>query len=201
LQAILTMTHSTSIPAVSPPPRPTYSISYSVPPLPRDPTIPSNISQTLSLALSPNSTTTCATVLDPSPLPSTASSGANASSCPSYFRFIHEDLHPWRVAGGITRAMVNHARTMANFRLVVIRGRTYIERIAPAFQTRDLQLLRRYPGRVPDLNLMFDCIDWPVVRADQYDGENATLLPPLFWYCGDNETLDVIFPDWSFWGW
>jgi hypothetical protein len=166
-----------------------------------DPTIPSNISQTLSLALSPNSTTTCTAVLDPSPLPATAPPSANASSCPSYFRFIHEDLHPWRVAGGITRAMVNHARTMANFRLVVIRGRTYIERIAPAFQTRDLQLLRRYPGRVPDLNLMFDCIDWPVVRADQYDGENATLLPPLFWYCGDNETLDVIFPDWSFWGW
>jgi hypothetical protein len=211
LQAILTTTQATSIlavPTVPPPPRPTYTISCSSPPLPHDPTIPSNISQTLSLALSPNSTTTCAAVPDPPSLPTTPPPGTNASSCPPYFRYIHEDLHPWRVTGGITRAMVDRARATANFHLVVIRGRAYIERIAPAFQTRDLftiwgilQLLRRYPGRVPDLDLMFDCVDWPVIRADQYDGENTTLLPPLFRYCGDNETLDVVFPDWSFWGW
>ncbi|KAJ1280165.1 hypothetical protein BS78_04G210600 [Paspalum vaginatum] len=208
--AILTATQTTSIPAIPaapPPPRATYSLSCSAPPLPRDPTIPSNISQTLDLVLSPNASfaSTCAAVPDPPPLPA----NANASStCPAYFRFIHEDLHPWRAAGGITRAMVDRARATANFRLVVIRGRAYIERIAPAFQTRDLftiwgilQLLRRYPGRVPDLDLMFDCVDWPVVRPDQYEGENATALPPLFRYCGDNETLDIVFPDWSFWGW
>ncbi|GJM85665.1 hypothetical protein PR202_ga02137 [Eleusine coracana subsp. coracana] len=211
LQAILITTQTTSIPAVPtapPPPRPTYTISCSAAPLPRDPTIPSNISQTLTLALSPNNTFTCSSVPDPPPLPATPPPGANASSCPSYFRYIHEDLHPWRVAGGITRAMVDRARATANFRLVVVRGRAYVEHIAPAFQTRDLftiwgilQLFRRYPGRVPDLDLMFDCVDWPVVRAEQYEGENATVLPPLFRYCGDNETLDVVFPDWSFWGW
>ncbi|XBI88557.1 hypothetical protein VPH35_026512 [Triticum aestivum] len=104
--------------------------------------------------------------------------------------------------------MLDRARTTANFRLVVLHGRAYIERIAPAFQTRDLftiwgilQLLRRYPGRIPDLDLMFDCVDWPVVHPDEYQGENATVLPPLFRYCGDNETLDIVFPDWSFWGW
>ncbi|KAM0880363.1 hypothetical protein ACQ4PT_033628 [Festuca glaucescens] len=204
--AILTTTQTTSIPAIPAgpaPPRPTYSISCPAPPLTRDPDIPSNISQTLTLALASNAT--CASVPDPQPIPPTA---ATNSSCPAYFRFIHEDLHPWRAAGGITRAMLDRARATANFRLVVLRGRAYIERIAPAFQTRDLftiwgilQLLRRYPGRVPDLDLMFDCVDWPVVRADEYQGENATALPPLFRYCGDNETLDVVFPDWSFWGW
>nr|CAB3447366.1 unnamed protein product [Digitaria exilis] len=208
--AILTTTQTTSIPAIPaapPPPRPTYSLSCSAPPLPRDPDIPSNISQTLDLVLSPNasSASTCAAIPDPPPLPATANA---SSTCPAYFRFIHEDLHPWRAAGGITSAMVDRARATANFRLVVIRGRAYIERIAPAFQTRDLftiwgilQLLRRYPGRVPDLDLMFDCVDWPVVHAEQYQGENATLLPPVFRYCGDNETLDIVFPDWSFWGW
>ncbi|KAL6911895.1 hypothetical protein ACP4OV_000700 [Aristida adscensionis] len=206
--AILTATQTTSISAVPaappPPPRPTYSVSCSAPPLRRDPDVPKNISQTLTLALSLNATG-CAAVPDPPPLPPPA---GNASTCPAYFRYIHEDLHPWRAAGGITRAMVDQARATANFRLVVIRGRAYIERIAPAFQTRDLftiwgilQLLRRYPGRVPDLDLMFDCVDWPVVHPDQYQGENATVLPPLFRYCGDNETLDVVFPDWSFWGW
>uniref|UniRef100_A0ACD5YM47 Uncharacterized protein n=1 Tax=Avena sativa TaxID=4498 RepID=A0ACD5YM47_AVESA len=204
--AILTTTQTTSIPAnpTGPtPPRSTYSISCSAPPLTPDPDIPGNISQTLSLALASNAT--CASVPDPQPIPSTAAAN---SSCPAYFRFIHEDLHPWRAAGGITRAMLDRARATANFRLVVLRGRAYIERIAPAFQTRDLftiwgilQLLRRYPGRIPDLDLMFDCVDWPVVHAEEYQGENATVLPPLFRYCGDNETLDVVFPDWSFWGW
>ncbi|KAE8807114.1 protein O-glucosyltransferase 1-like [Hordeum vulgare] len=204
--AILTGTYTTSIPAIPagpPPPRPTYSLSCSAPPLARDPDIPSNISQTLSLALASNAT--CASLPDPQPIP--AAAAANAT-CPAYFRFIHEDLHPWRAAGGITRAMLDRARATANFRLVVLRGRAYIERIAPAFQTRDLftiwgilQLLRRYPGRVPDLDLMFDCVDWPVVHADEYQGDNATAMPPLFRYCGDNETLDVVFPDWSFWGW
>ncbi|XBI52097.1 hypothetical protein VPH35_034517 [Triticum aestivum] len=201
----LTATHSTSIPAtpaVPPPPLPTYSLSCSAPGA-GDPDIPSNISQTLSLALSSNAT--CATVSETQLVPPIAAAN---TSCPAYFRFIHEDLHPWRAAGGITRTMLDRARTTANFRLVVLHGRAYIERIAPAFQTRDLftiwgilQLLRRYPGRIPDLDLMFNCVDWPVVHPDKYQGENATVLPPLFRYCGDNETLDIVFPDWSFWGW
>ncbi|VAH25713.1 unnamed protein product [Triticum turgidum subsp. durum] len=202
----LTATHSTSIPAtpdVPPPPLPTYSLSCSAPPLAGEPDIPSNISQTLSLALSSNAT--CASVSETQLVPPTTAAN---SSCPAYFRFIHEDLHPWRAAGGITRTMLDRARTTANFRLVILHGLAYIERIAPAFQTRDLftiwgilQLLRRYPGRIPDLDLMFDCVDWPVVHADEYQGENATILPPLFRYCGNNETLDIVFPDWSFWGW
>ncbi|EEC73683.1 hypothetical protein OsI_08244 [Oryza sativa Indica Group] len=203
--AILTSTQATSIPGTPtapPPPRRAYSISCSSPPLRRDPAVPKNISQTLYLALS--SRPACARVPEAHPLPPTTTN----SSCPAYFRFIHEDLHPWRAAGGITRRMLERARDTANFRLVVLRGRAYVERIAPAFQTRDLftiwgilQLLRRYPGRVPDLDLMFDCVDWPVVQADRYQGENATAMPPLFRYCGDDETLDVVFPDWSFWGW
>uniref|UniRef100_A0A0V0HVX6 Putative O-glucosyltransferase rumi-like n=1 Tax=Solanum chacoense TaxID=4108 RepID=A0A0V0HVX6_SOLCH len=48
---------------------------------------------------------------------------------------------------------------------------------------------------------MFDCVDWPVVRSSDFAGENAVAPPPLFRYCGDNETLDIVFPDWSFWGW
>ncbi|KAF2297800.1 hypothetical protein GH714_003157 [Hevea brasiliensis] len=64
-----------------------------------------------------------------------------------------------------------------------------------------LQLLRRYPGRLPDMELMFDCDDKPVVRSSDYSGPNSTGPPPLFRYCGDRWTMDVVFPDWSFWGW
>uniref|UniRef100_A0A5B7ASI6 Putative glycosyltransferase n=1 Tax=Davidia involucrata TaxID=16924 RepID=A0A5B7ASI6_DAVIN len=128
-------------------------------------------------------------------------------TCPDYFRWIHEDLRPWRDTG-ITRDTVERARRTANFRLVIVKGRAYVETYQKAFQTRDvftlwgiLQLLRRYPGKVPDLDLMFDCVDWPVIIARNYRGPNATAPPPLFRYCGDDATLDIVFPDWSFWGW
>lgn len=124
--------------------------------------------------------------------------------CPEYFRWIYEDLKPW-TATGISLEMVERANRTANFRLVIINGRAYVEVYEKAFQTRDtftlwgiLQLLRKFPGQVPDLDLMFDCVDWPVIRSTDY---NATSPPPLFRYCGDNNTLDIVFPDWTFWGW
>ncbi|KAI4351743.1 hypothetical protein L6164_006067 [Bauhinia variegata] len=128
-------------------------------------------------------------------------------TCPDYFRWIHEDLRPW-ARSGITKDMVERARQTANFKLVILNGKAYLETFEKAFQTRDvftlwgiLQLLRRYPGKLPDLELMFDCVDWPVVQSEQYSGSNASGPPPLFRYCGNDATLDIVFPDWSFWGW
>jgi len=122
--------------------------------------------------------------------------------CPAYFRWIHEDLRPWRDTG-VTLDAVERARRYApKFRVTVVAGRLYVARYGRCFQTRDvftqwgiLQLLRRYPGRVPDLDLMFDCEDRPVV------GSSDQPPPPLFRYCGSEATLDIPFPDWSFWGW
>ncbi|XVF12496.1 hypothetical protein REPUB_Repub08aG0123900 [Reevesia pubescens] len=129
------------------------------------------------------------------------------TTCPEYFRWIHEDLRPWAYTG-ITLDMVQRAKKTANFRLVIVNGRAYVEKYHRSFQTRDvftlwgiLQLLRKYPGKVPDLDLMFDCVDWPVIKSSDYGGPNATTPPPLFRYCKDDETLDIVFPDWSFWGW
>ncbi|WCJ36648.1 hypothetical protein M5689_017836 [Euphorbia peplus] len=133
--------------------------------------------------------------------------GSSSPTCPSYFRWIHEDLRPW-ARTGITRDMVESAKTTANFKLVILKGRAYVETYEKGFQTRDtftlwgiLQLLRRYPGRVPDLEMMFDCVDWPVIKTVDYSGPNATDPPVLFRYCKNDETLDIVFPDWSFWGW
>ncbi|KAJ3680361.1 hypothetical protein LUZ60_016639 [Juncus effusus] len=141
----------------------------------------------------------------PTPLP--ASLPPPSSACPSYFRFIHEDLRPWKDSG-ITLDTVQSAKRSANFRLIILNGKAYVEKYKKSFQTRDvftlwgiLQLLRYYPGRVPDLDLMFDCVDWPVIHRKNYNKKNATLPPPLFRYCGNDSTLDIVFPDWSFWGW
>uniref|UniRef100_A0A1J3IYT3 O-glucosyltransferase rumi-like protein n=1 Tax=Noccaea caerulescens TaxID=107243 RepID=A0A1J3IYT3_NOCCA len=137
---------------------------------------------------------------DDSKLPPTA-------TCPDYFRWIHEDLRPWAKTG-ITREALERAKKTANFRLAIVGGKVYVEKFQDAFQTRDvftiwgfLQLLRKYPGKIPDLELMFDCVDWPVVKAAKFAGVNAPSPPPLFRYCGNEETLDIVFPDWSFWGW
>ncbi|KAL8091945.1 hypothetical protein AgCh_034280 [Apium graveolens] len=53
-----------------------------------------------------------------------------------------------------------------------------------------------YPGKVPNLDLMFDCVDWPGVRSRFYRGPNATAPPPLVRYFADDSTLDIVFPEW-----
>ncbi|KAF3335669.1 O-glucosyltransferase rumi [Carex littledalei] len=123
--------------------------------------------------------------------------------CPEFFRYIDEDLKPWKYTG-ISKEMVESAKHFANFRLVISDGRVYMKRYKRSFQTRDIftlwgivQLLNRYPGRVPDLDLMFECADLPLVKASDY---SSTPAPLLFRYCKDNTTLDIVFPDWAFWG-
>lgn len=128
------------------------------------------------------------------------------TTCPDYFRWIHEDLRHWKHTG-ITREMVEKVRVNAHFRLVILDGKIYVEKYKESIQTRGLftmwgivQLLRFYPGRLPDLELMFDCDDRPLVRAKEYRRPDSG-PPPLFRYCSDVWNLDIVFPDWSFWGW
>ncbi|KAK4411373.1 hypothetical protein Sango_0210300 [Sesamum angolense] len=64
-----------------------------------------------------------------------------------------------------------------------------------------LQLLRLYPGRIPDVDLMFACDDRTVVHKRDYSSPNASIPPPVFHYCGEEASYDIVFPDWSFWGW
>ncbi|CAL4939803.1 unnamed protein product [Urochloa decumbens] len=125
------------------------------------------------------------------PVEPPSSSAPPPPSCPDYFRYIHSDLSPWR-ATGITREAVERGRDLAHFRLVVLGGGA----------SSSCCLLARYPGRVPDLDLMFQCGDTPVVRAADFPRRSDA--PPLFRYCKDADggaTLDVLFPDWSFWDW
>ncbi|KAK7389991.1 hypothetical protein VNO78_25288 [Psophocarpus tetragonolobus] len=148
-----------------------------------------------------NVTETCSREYPTSHIPS-----KNSLTCPSYLRWIHEDLGPWRERG-ITRDMLEGARRTAHFRVVIVDGKLYVEKIRRAIQTRDvftlwgiLQLLRMYPGKVPDLELLFDCDDRPVISKERFQRPNGA-IPPLFRYCSDQWSWDIVFPDWSFWGW
>ncbi|KAH9647103.1 CAP10 domain-containing protein [Citrus sinensis] len=154
-----------------------------------------------------NNTKTCPGTYPTSYTPEEDHDSPLAPTCPDYFRWIHEDLRPW-ARTGITREMVERANETANFRLVIVKGRAYVKRNIKAFQSRDtftlwgiLQLLRRYPGKIPDLDLMFDCVDWPILLKSNYSVPGAPAPPPLFRYCANDQTFDIVFPDWSFWGW
>ncbi|GMP61483.1 hypothetical protein CsSME_00023934 [Camellia sinensis var. sinensis] len=142
----------------------------------------------------------------PTPSPATIKPNESSSSevCPEYFRWIHEDLKPWKKKG-ITKKMVESIQSEAHIRIIVVNGRLYVRKYRGVYQTRDvftvwgiLQLMKLYPGKLPDLDIMFECSDRPVIQKRNYGGSK---VPPMFHYCGSDSTLDIAFPDWSFWGW
>ncbi|XP_028066015.1 O-glucosyltransferase rumi homolog [Camellia sinensis] len=131
----------------------------------------------------------------------------SSKACPEYFQWIQQDLNPWKEKG-ITKQMVESVESKAHMRIVVVNGRVYVKKLRWVYQTRDvytvwgiLQLLRLYPGKLPDLDFMFECGDKPVILKSDYGGSKAKKVPPMLHYCGSNSTLDIVFPDWSFWGW
>ncbi|KAK7394794.1 hypothetical protein VNO78_15333 [Psophocarpus tetragonolobus] len=100
--------------------------------------------------------------------------------------------------------MVERGRNISYIKLVIIQGKAYIKKYEDSFQTRDvftvwgiLQLLRLYPGKIPDLELLFETGDRAVVDKQHF----RESPPPVFHYCGQKNAYDIVFPDWSFWGW
>ncbi|GMP61502.1 hypothetical protein CsSME_00023941 [Camellia sinensis var. sinensis] len=163
--------------------------------------LPSNSSDTYLVRI--NCSITC-----PTHSLATIKSDESSSSgtCPEYFRWIHQDLNPWKEKG-ITKEMVESARSKAHMRIVIVNGRVYWKKLRWVYQTRDvfniwgiLQLLRLYPRKLPDLDIMFECGDKPVIQKSDYSGSNANNVTPIFHYCGSDSSLDIVFPDWSFWG-
>ncbi|XP_047336570.1 O-glucosyltransferase rumi homolog [Impatiens glandulifera] len=102
--------------------------------------------------------------------------------------------------------MVEKGKEIAHMRIILLNGKLYVHKYKQAFQTRDvfslwgiLQLLRLYPGKLSDLDIMFQFGDRTTVLKSDYTG--GATPPPVFHYCGDDSTYDIVFPDWSFWGW
>lgn len=145
-----------------------------------------------------------------------AAAALEPAVCPVWFEYIRRDLEPWK--GGISRAHLAAAEGRAAFRAVVVAGRLYVEQLYKCPVSRQLYtfwglalLLRRFPGAVPDLELLFDCTDAPLAKlTDEMRGGDAgappgaaaaaSPLPALFGYSSMPGYLDVPFPDWSFWG-
>ncbi|PQP96205.1 O-glucosyltransferase rumi [Prunus yedoensis var. nudiflora] len=131
------------------------------------------------------------------------SSSAKAPKCPNFFRWIHHDLEPW-ARTRISAAHLEAAKQYAAFRVVIVGGKLYVDLYWACVQSRAmftiwglLQLLARYPDRVPDVDIMFDCMDKPIINRTEHE----SMPLPLFRYCTDEDHFDIPFPDWSFWGW
>lgn len=130
-----------------------------------------------------------------------------SSRCPNYFRYIHDDLAPWKKTR-ISKQLLDIARTgnyESSFSVVIKSGRLFVDPIGNCFQTRAiftiwglLQLLRFYPGLVPDVELVFGCGDRPAIPKGNYTNSPP---PPVFRYCTTVDHFDIPFPDWSYWGW
>lgn len=125
------------------------------------------------------------------------------NNCPEFFSHIHQDLEPW-TKSKISIAHINEAQKFASFRMVILGGKLYADFYYDCVQSRAMftvwgvvQLLRRYPGRIPDVDLMFDCMDKPTIKRTEHSFQPL----PLFRYCTTRKHFDIPFPDWSFWGW
>lgn len=99
---------------------------------------------------------------------------------------------------------LDESQKFAAFRVVIVEGRLYVDMYYACVQSRAIftiwglvQLLRRFPGMVPDVDMMFDCMDKPSINRT----ENKDMPLPLFRYCTTEANFDIPFPDWSFWGW
>ncbi|XP_027090156.1 protein O-glucosyltransferase 1 [Coffea eugenioides] len=128
---------------------------------------------------------------------------SKSESCPDFFKYIHRDLEPW-TKSKISARHIMGAQNFAAFRILIIGGKLYVDLYYACVQSRAmftiwsfLQLLRRYPGKIPDVDLMFDCMDKPTINRT----EHASMPLPLFRYCTTPAHFDIPFPDWSFWGW
>ncbi|XP_024540114.1 O-glucosyltransferase rumi homolog [Selaginella moellendorffii] len=166
--------------------------------------IPSAVISNLIRSRPPNSS---ARAIDRQRLQQCSAISKSPSQCPAYFSWIDRDLAPWK-DHGITLHSLQEAKKRADFRVLILNGTLYMERYHKCFQTRDdftlrgLQLLLdRFPGMVPDVDLMFGCGDFPAIPRAK--GSDDPSPPPLFSYCttARGENYDIVFPDWSFWGW
>lgn len=64
-------------------------------------------------------------------------SSSPASTCPEHFRWIPEDVKPWK-STGITREMVESGKNISQLRIVIKKGKVYVAEYGDTFETRDL---------------------------------------------------------------
>ncbi|KAL3133656.1 hypothetical protein ABBQ32_008167 [Trebouxia sp. C0010 RCD-2024] len=144
-----------------------------------------------------------------------------------YQQWIQRDLQPWR-ASGITTELVDsyalsgrwHECLGEVLRFQIINGSLWIDhlserhsgwypaRLGPGALSGKgkipyailglLDVIRHYPGQIPDIDAILHTSDFSCVKATPAGQQPAG--PPIFGYNSDPAHEDVPFPDYSYWG-
>jgi len=137
---------------------------------------------------------------------------------------ILEDLRPWAARGGISRADVDHAASLKVLqnpytklnakgwlRVTVSGGALFASHVGHGQGSRDgvlllalLELLERFPGAVPDVDLVVYTEDRARLERARFSAGAAEKGPPLPFavsFARHADYLDVAVPDPSFFGW
>eukprot|EP00887_Chlorella_sp_A99_P007639 scaffold20.g7639.t1 len=141
-----------------------------------------------------------------------------------YSPWIQRDLEPWAEAG-ITRDLVEGAADMYDIcdgdmlRFHILNGSLWVHHITerrggwypavlgpenvaakgrvPYVLLALLEVLRAFPGQIPDVDAVVHTADFPCVRRKWAHGAVPT---PIFGYQGSVRHFDLPFPDYSFFG-
>ncbi|CAL5340052.1 unnamed protein product [Camellia sinensis] len=98
---------------------------------------------------------------------------SSSKACPKYFRWIQQDLNPWKEKG-ITKQMVESAESNAHMRIVIVNGRVYVKKLRWVYQTRDVYT-------VPELKIK----PWETFKKDLEEGNHRVKwidrIPYAYW--------------------
>ena len=121
----------------------------------------------------------------------------STSSCPAPLSQLEEDLAPWaggvdmRIAVAKARDIFKHAGSQCWCHYVVKGGevwrKCYGQHTGFRMFWDQTLLYLASRARLPDLELMVNLGDWPLVKPKYKD-------IPMFSWCGSKDTLDMVFP-------
>eukprot|EP00897_Mesotaenium_endlicherianum_P010009 jgi/Mesen1/9036/ME000566S08455 len=123
----------------------------------------------------------------PPPLHAPLDREATPQSCPVWFQYMYWDLEPWKDHGGITPDVIRASIPLAAMRLTVLGGRLYVEHYYRCPRSRALftlwgvtLLLRRYPGMVPDVDILPEAgvQPWEMAKGEILNGSSLGVEKP-----------------------
>lgn len=115
-------------------------------------------------------------------------------SCGCHANTVTESLAPFKAAGGITAQMIQNVRQLG-VKYQIINHKLYRDPYCmfPNRCTGIEHFLHANIQKLPDLEMIVNCRDWPQINAgdDRHFG-------PVFSFSKTARNLDILYPAWSF---
>ncbi|XP_026467331.1 O-glucosyltransferase rumi homolog [Ctenocephalides felis] len=114
------------------------------------------------------------------------------SNCSCYNRVINENLLPFK--SGITQNMINKIKDRGT-KYQIVNNKLYRQEdcMFPSRCKGVEYFLLKAVTKLPDIEMIINVRDWPQVNKDW------GIQGPIFSFSKTNESLDILYPAWSFW--